>query len=64
VAAPLVWTGSAGPKSLAARPAAWPTAGCPPLTADWLSERYRTGRPVIDEAAVSVGRDPGEIRTI
>ncbi|MFI6735264.1 hypothetical protein ACIBI9_20250 [Nonomuraea sp. NPDC050451] len=36
----------------------------PPLTADWFSERYRTFRAVIDEAAASIGRDPSEIRTI
>ncbi|WP_432194341.1 LLM class flavin-dependent oxidoreductase [Streptomyces sp. bgisy027] len=63
VAAPLVWTGSAGPKSLAATGRV-ADGWLPPLTADWLSERYRTSRPVIDEAATAVGRDPGEIRTI
>lgn len=35
-----------------------------PLCDDWLSERDRTGRPIIDEAVASVGRDPREIRTI
>lgn len=36
----------------------------PGHAADWLSERYRTSRPVIDEAGAAVGRDPREIRTI
>ncbi|MFC5826500.1 LLM class flavin-dependent oxidoreductase [Nonomuraea insulae] len=63
VAAPPVWTGSVGAKSLAAtgRVADGWTPG---HAADWLSERFRTSRRVIDEAAAAVGRDPGEIRTI
>ena len=32
--------------------------------ADWLSRRYRESRPIIDEAAAAVGRDPSEIRTV
>lgn len=62
-AAPLVWTGSSGPRSLAATGRV-ADGWLPPLTADWLSERYRTSRPLIDEAAVSAGRDPSEIATI
>ncbi|MEO3829653.1 LLM class flavin-dependent oxidoreductase [Actinomadura sp. B10D3] len=63
VPAPPVWTGSVGAKSLA-------TTGrvadgwLPGHAADWLSERYRTSRPIIDEAAVAAGRDPGEVRTV
>ena len=30
-------------------------------SADWLSERYRDSRPIIDKAAVAAGRDPAEI---
>jgi alkanesulfonate monooxygenase SsuD/methylene tetrahydromethanopterin reductase-like flavin-dependent oxidoreductase (luciferase family) len=63
VAAPEVWTGSVGPKSLAATGRV-ADGWIPGHAADWLSERYRTSRPVIDEAARSVGRDPREIRTI
>jgi alkanesulfonate monooxygenase SsuD/methylene tetrahydromethanopterin reductase-like flavin-dependent oxidoreductase (luciferase family) len=63
VAAPEVWTGSSGPKSLAATGRV-ADGWLPPYFADWLSERYRTSRPIIDEAAASIGRDPGEIRTI
>jgi alkanesulfonate monooxygenase SsuD/methylene tetrahydromethanopterin reductase-like flavin-dependent oxidoreductase (luciferase family) len=36
----------------------------PGRAADWRSERYRTSRPVIDEAAEAAGRDPREIRTV
>jgi alkanesulfonate monooxygenase SsuD/methylene tetrahydromethanopterin reductase-like flavin-dependent oxidoreductase (luciferase family) len=63
VAAPPVWTGSVGRKSLAATGRV-ADGWIPGHAADWLSERYRTSRPVIDEAAASVGRDPSEIRTI
>ncbi|MEV5889051.1 LLM class flavin-dependent oxidoreductase [Nonomuraea fuscirosea] len=63
VAAPPVWTGSVGPKSLAAT-GRLADGWIPGHAADWLSERYRTSRPIIDEAAASAGRDPGDIRTI
>ncbi|MFI7701535.1 LLM class flavin-dependent oxidoreductase [Nonomuraea sp. NPDC049480] len=63
VAAPPVWTGSNGPKSLAATGRV-ADGWIPGHAADWRSERYRTSRPIIDEAAASVGRDPREIRTI
>ena len=63
VAAPPVWTGSVGPKSLAATGRV-ADGWIPGHAADWLSPRYRESRPVIDEAAASVGRDPGEVRTV
>ena len=63
VAAPPVWTGSVGRKSLAATGRV-ADGWLPGHAADWLSERYRTSRPVIDEAAAAVGRDPREIRTV
>jgi alkanesulfonate monooxygenase SsuD/methylene tetrahydromethanopterin reductase-like flavin-dependent oxidoreductase (luciferase family) len=63
VTAPAVWTGSVGPKSLAATGRV-ADGWIPGHAADWLSERYRASRPVIDEAAAAVGRDPGEIRTV
>jgi alkanesulfonate monooxygenase SsuD/methylene tetrahydromethanopterin reductase-like flavin-dependent oxidoreductase (luciferase family) len=62
VAAPPVWTGSVGPKSLAATGRV-ADGWIPGHAADWLSERYRASRPVIDDAAAAVGRDPREIRT-
>ena len=36
----------------------------PGHAADWLSERYRESRPIIDEAAVAAGRDAHEVRTV
>ena len=63
VAAPAVWTGSVGPKSLAATGRV-ADGWIPGHAADWRSERYRESRPVIDDAAAAVGRDPREIRTI
>jgi alkanesulfonate monooxygenase SsuD/methylene tetrahydromethanopterin reductase-like flavin-dependent oxidoreductase (luciferase family) len=63
VAAPPVWTGSVGRKSLAATGRV-ADGWIPGHAADWLSPRYRDSRPVIDEAAASVGRDPGEVRTV
>lgn len=63
VAAAPVWTGSVGRKSLAATGRV-ADGWLPGHAADWLSERYRTSRPVIDDAAAAAGRDPREIRTI
>ncbi|MDT7729682.1 MAG: hypothetical protein QOI21_6258 [Actinomycetota bacterium] len=63
VAAPPVWTGSVGPKSLAATGRV-ADGWLPGHAADWLSERYRTSRPIIDDAAAAAGRDPREIRTV
>ncbi|WP_084773837.1 LLM class flavin-dependent oxidoreductase [Nonomuraea candida] len=63
VAAPSVWTGSNGPKSLAATGRV-ADGWIPGHAADWRSERYRTSRPIIDRAAAEAGRDPREIRTI
>lgn len=63
VTAPPVWTGSVGPKSLAATGRV-ADGWIPGHAADWRSERYETSRPVIDDAAAAVGRDPSEIHTI
>ena len=63
VAAPLIWTGSNGPKSLAAtgrQADGW----IPGHAADWLSDRFRWSRPIIDGAALSVGRKPADVATI
>ncbi|MEV6829740.1 LLM class flavin-dependent oxidoreductase [Amycolatopsis sp. NPDC051102] len=60
---PPVWTGSVGPKSLAVTGRV-ADGWMPGRAADWLSERYRTSRPVIDAAAVDAGRDPAEIATV
>jgi alkanesulfonate monooxygenase SsuD/methylene tetrahydromethanopterin reductase-like flavin-dependent oxidoreductase (luciferase family) len=63
VAAPAVWTGSVGRKSLAATGRV-ADGWIPGHAADWLSPRYRESRPVIDAAAAAAGRDPREIRTV
>jgi alkanesulfonate monooxygenase SsuD/methylene tetrahydromethanopterin reductase-like flavin-dependent oxidoreductase (luciferase family) len=63
VPAPPVWTGSVGPKSLAATGRV-ADGWIPGHAADWLSARYRESRPIIDEAAASVGRDPAAVSTI
>jgi alkanesulfonate monooxygenase SsuD/methylene tetrahydromethanopterin reductase-like flavin-dependent oxidoreductase (luciferase family) len=60
---PPVWTGSVGPKSLAVTGRV-ADGWLPGRAADWLSERYRTSRPVIDEAAATAGRDPGDVVTV
>jgi alkanesulfonate monooxygenase SsuD/methylene tetrahydromethanopterin reductase-like flavin-dependent oxidoreductase (luciferase family) len=60
---PPVWTGSVGPKSLAVTGRV-ADGWMPGRAADWLSERYRTSRPVIDKAAVDAGRDPADIATV
>src|SRR6266542_1567167 len=60
---PLIWTGSNGPKSLAAT-ARQADGWIPGRAADWLSERYRWSRPIIDEAAIAAGRKPSDVATI
>ncbi len=63
IAAPPIWTGSVGPKSLAVTGRAadgWVVPG----GNDWRSTLYRESRPRIDEAAAAVGRDPAEIAGI
>jgi alkanesulfonate monooxygenase SsuD/methylene tetrahydromethanopterin reductase-like flavin-dependent oxidoreductase (luciferase family) len=63
VATPAVWTGSVGRKSLAATGRV-ADGWIPGHASDWLSRRYRESRPVIDDAAAAVGRDPAQIRTV
>ncbi|MEU0743268.1 LLM class flavin-dependent oxidoreductase [Streptomyces sp. NPDC006134] len=63
VPAPPVWTGSVGPKSLAVT-GRLADGWIPGNAADWHSDRYRRSRPVVDEAAASVGRDPGAVATV
>jgi alkanesulfonate monooxygenase SsuD/methylene tetrahydromethanopterin reductase-like flavin-dependent oxidoreductase (luciferase family) len=58
-----VWTGSVGPRSLAATGRV-ADGWIPGHAADWRRARDRTSRPVIDEAAAAAGRDPAEIRTV
>ncbi len=63
ISAPPIWTGSVGPKSLAVT-GRLADGWIPGHAADWLSDRYRTSRPIIDEAAVAAGRDPADIATV
>ncbi|MDF8265619.1 LLM class flavin-dependent oxidoreductase [Luteipulveratus flavus] len=63
VAAPMIWTGSVGRRSLAVTGRV-SDGWIPGHAADWRSARYREGRAVIDEAASAAGRDPREIRTV
>lgn len=63
VTAPPVWTGSVGPRSLAATGRV-ADGWIPGHAADWRSEPYRRSRPVIDAAAEAAGRDPAAIRTV
>ncbi|WP_371097573.1 LLM class flavin-dependent oxidoreductase, partial [Streptomyces sanglieri] len=61
--APLIWTGSVGPKSLAVTGRS-ADGWIPGNAADWHSDRYRSSRPLIDEAARAAGRDPADIATV
>ncbi|WP_158894638.1 LLM class flavin-dependent oxidoreductase [Amycolatopsis anabasis] len=58
-----VWTGSMGPKSLAVT-GRLADGWIPAWASDWLSDRYRRSRPLIDEAAAAAGRSPDEVATI
>ncbi|WP_261566235.1 LLM class flavin-dependent oxidoreductase [Frankia gtarii] len=69
VPTPPIWTGSVGAKSLAVTGRVadgWiPGLGVVPgHAADWRSDRVAWSRPVIDEAALAAGRQPGDIATI
>ena len=60
---PPIWIGALGPKALAVtgrNADGW----IPGHLADWRSTQVAEWRPVVDEAAVSVGRDPTDVDTI
>ena len=62
-AAPPIWVGALGPKALAVtgrNADGW----IPGHLADWRSTEVAEGRPIVDEAARSVGRDPADVETI
>ncbi|MFC7272743.1 LLM class flavin-dependent oxidoreductase [Paractinoplanes rhizophilus] len=63
VSAPEIWTGSVGPRSLAATGRV-ADGWIPGHAADWRSPRFLSSRPIIDEAAAAAGRDPRSIRTV
>jgi alkanesulfonate monooxygenase SsuD/methylene tetrahydromethanopterin reductase-like flavin-dependent oxidoreductase (luciferase family) len=60
---PPIWIGAGGPKGLAVT-GRHADGWVPPHLADWRSTRVAESRPIIDEAAASVGRNPTDIDTI
>ena len=60
---PPIWIGALGPKTLAVT-GRHADGWIPGHLADWRSTLVAESRPVIDEAAMSVGRDPADIATI
>ena len=62
-ATPPIWVGALGPKTLAVtgrRADGW----IPGHLADWRSTVVAESRPIVDEAAAAVGRNPADIATI
>jgi len=60
---PPIWIGAGGPKGLAVT-GRHADGWVPPHLADWRSTRVAEARPIIDEAAASVGRNPTDVDTI
>jgi alkanesulfonate monooxygenase SsuD/methylene tetrahydromethanopterin reductase-like flavin-dependent oxidoreductase (luciferase family) len=60
---PPIWVGSLGPKALAVT-GRHADGWIPGHLADWRSTQVAESRPLVDEAAASVGRDPAAIDTI
>ena len=63
VPTPPIWIGSLGPKNLAVtgrNADGW----IPGHLADWRSTLVAESRPIVDEAAASVGRDPADVDTV
>ena len=60
---PPIWIGSLGPKNLSIT-GRHADGWIPGHLADWRSTRVAESRPIVDEAAASVGRDPADIDTI
>jgi alkanesulfonate monooxygenase SsuD/methylene tetrahydromethanopterin reductase-like flavin-dependent oxidoreductase (luciferase family) len=63
VPTPPIWVGALGPKALAVagrNADGW----IPGHLADWRSREVAEARPIVDEAAASVGRDPADVQTI
>ncbi len=60
---PPIWVGSLGPKALAAT-GRHADGWIPGHLADWRSTTVAESRPIVDEAAASVGRDPADLDTI
>jgi alkanesulfonate monooxygenase SsuD/methylene tetrahydromethanopterin reductase-like flavin-dependent oxidoreductase (luciferase family) len=62
-AAPPIWVGALGPKTLAVT-GRHADGWIPGHLADWRSARVAESRPVIDEAAAAAGRNPADVATI
>jgi len=60
---PPIWIGSLGPKNLAVT-GRHADGWIPGHLADWRSTLVAESRPLVDEAAVSVGRDPADVDTV
>jgi alkanesulfonate monooxygenase SsuD/methylene tetrahydromethanopterin reductase-like flavin-dependent oxidoreductase (luciferase family) len=60
---PPIWIGSLGPKNLAVT-GRHADGWIPGHLADWRSTQVAESRPIVDEAATSVGRDPADVHTI
>jgi alkanesulfonate monooxygenase SsuD/methylene tetrahydromethanopterin reductase-like flavin-dependent oxidoreductase (luciferase family) len=60
---PPIWIGSLGPKALAVT-GRHADGWIPGHLADWRSTRVAESRPIVDEAAASVGRNPADVHTI
>jgi alkanesulfonate monooxygenase SsuD/methylene tetrahydromethanopterin reductase-like flavin-dependent oxidoreductase (luciferase family) len=62
-ATPPIWIGALGPKALAVT-GRHADGWIPGHLADWRSRHVAESRPIVDEAAVSAGRDPADVDTI
>jgi len=60
---PPIWIGSLGPKNLAVS-GRHADGWMPGHLADWRSTQVAESRPIVDEAAASVGRNPTDVDTI
>ena len=60
---PPIWIGALGPKTLAVT-GRHADGWIPGHLADWRSTLVAESRPVVDEAAASVGRNPADVATI
>jgi Luciferase-like monooxygenase len=60
---PPIWIGSLGPKALAVT-GRHADGWIPGHLADWRSTQVAESRPIVDEAAVSAGRNPADVDTI
>jgi len=60
---PPIWVGALGPKNLAVT-GRHADGWIPGHLADWRSTTVAESRPIVDEAAASVGRNPADIDTI